>query len=71
MLFRSKQGLIDINPAVGNPVFGGSPSDYGPVVHSRRPWVSEVFYQDAPPILATAGERFFGQIDEEYAKELG
>ena len=67
----NEQGLLDINPAVVNPVFGGSPSDYGPVVHSRRPWVSEVFYQDTPPILATAGERFFGQIDEEYAKELG
>lgn len=67
----AEQGLIDINPSVTNPVFGGMPADYGPVVHSRTPWVDQVFSQDAPNILATAGERFFGEIDDEYRKELG
>lgn len=67
----NEQGLVDIDPFITNPVFGGSPAEYGPVVHGRWPWVDEVFSQDLQPVLATAGERFFGEIDAEYAKELG
>jgi hypothetical protein len=67
----AEQGRVDIDPSVINPVFGGSPADYGPTVHSRNPWVDAVFSQDAPQILSTAGERFFGEIDDEYRKELG
>ena len=67
----NEQGLVDIDPFITNPVFGGLPAEYGPVVHGRRPWVDEVFSQDLQPILATASERFFGEIDAEYAKELG
>lgn len=65
------QAKISIDPSVVNPVFGGRPADYGPAVHSRNPWVDQVFSQDAPQILSAAGERFFGEIDEEYRKELG
>lgn len=67
----NEQGLVDIDPAVVNPVFGGSPVEYGPVVHGRTPWVDQVFSQDAPKILGAAGERFFGEFDDEYRKELG
>lgn len=65
------QGKINIDPTAVNPVFGGRPADYGPVVHSRYPWVDQVVGQDAPRILVQAGEDFFGEIDEEYRKELG
>lgn len=65
------EGKVFIDPTVVNPVFGGRPVDYGPVVHSRNPWVDRVFSQDAPKILSSAGERFFGEIDEEYRRELG
>lgn len=65
------QGKVNIDPTVVNPVFGGRPADYGPVVHSRTPWVDQVFSQDAPRILVQAGSDFFGEIDEEYRKELG
>jgi len=64
-------GKVFIDPVVINPVFGGRPGEYGPAVHRRKPWVGDVFAQDLPPILVQAGERFFGEIDEEYARELG
>jgi hypothetical protein len=67
----NEQGLVDIDPAVVNPVFGGRPEEYMPIVHLRNPWVDAVFSQDLPKVLATAGERFFGEIDDEYRKELG
>lgn len=65
------EGKVNIDPTVVNPVFGGSPAEYGPIVHGRKPWVDQVFSQDAPQILSTAGTRFFGEIDEEFRKELG
>ncbi len=65
------EGKVYIDPSVVNPVFGGLPAEYGPIVHGRTPWVGQVFAQDAPQILSTAGERFFGEIDAEYRKELG
>lgn len=65
------EGKVFIDPGIVNPVFGGRPGEYGPIVHGRKPWVDQVFSNDAPNILATAGERFFGEIDAEYAKELG
>lgn len=65
------EGKVYIDPSIVNPVFGGLPAEYGPIVHGRTPWVGQVFTQDAPQILATAGERFFGEIDEEFRKELG
>ncbi len=67
----NEQGLVDIDPSVVNPVFGGSPYEYMPIVHLRNPWVDAVFTQDVPQILTTAGARFFGEIDEEFRKELG
>lgn len=60
----AEQGLVDIDPTITNPVFGGNPADYGPAVHSRNMWVDRVMTNDAPGILNEAGERFFGEIAE-------
>ena len=57
-------GKVFIDPTVTNPVFGGHPADYMPVVHSRNPWVDRLMVSDAPGILSKAGELFFAEIAE-------
>lgn len=57
-------GKVFIDPTVRNPVFGGHPADYMPVVHSRNPWVGRLMVNDAPGILSKAGELFFTEIAE-------
>ena len=57
-------GKVFIDPTVTNPVFGGSPAEYGPAVHQRDPWVARLMVSDAPGILSKAGELFFAEIAE-------
>lgn len=57
-------GKVFIDPTVRNPVFGGYPVEYMPVVHSRNPWVGRIMVSDAPGILSKAGELFFAEIAE-------
>lgn len=57
-------GKVFIDPSVTNPVFGGNPAEYGPAVHSRKPWVGQIMVSDAPGILSKAGEQFFAEIAE-------
>jgi hypothetical protein len=57
-------GKVFIDPTVTNPVFGGNPVEYGPAVHSRKPWVGRIMVSDAPGILTKAGVEFFAEIAE-------
>ena len=47
-------GRVYIDPAVRNPILGGYPAEYGPIVHNRRPWVNEVFYSETARIVKEA-----------------
>lgn len=62
------KGQVFIDPTVVNPILGGRPAVYGPVVHDRRPWVTQVYTADAPRVLQRAGELFFDEIREIYRK---
>lgn len=54
---------VFIDPSVQNPVLGGYPALYGPIVHDdRRPWFDETIAADAPGILTHAGEMLFGRL---------
>jgi hypothetical protein len=35
------EGVIHLDPSVTNPVLGGKPVEYGPVVHTSQPWLLE------------------------------
>jgi len=61
-------GKVFIDPTVTNPVFGGHPADYMPVVHQRQPWVAALMASDAPGILSKAGELFFAELQEIFAE---
>ena len=61
-------GKVFIDPTIENPILGGYPSIYGPVVHRRKPWVQRVFVNDVPRIVTDASVKFFGEIDREYKR---
>lgn len=60
------QARIFLDPTVVNPVFGGRPEIYGPIVHQRKPWVANLMQRDAPRILAEGGSQLFQELDGVY-----
>lgn len=42
-LDRQGVGMVFIDPVVTNPASGSKPSEYGPIVHRRNPWVARLF----------------------------
>lgn len=60
------EGSIHIDPGVTNPVFGGKPSIYGPIVHNRQPWVSTLVASHSQRIMTNAGRELFARLDEVY-----
>lgn len=59
-------GRIFIDPSVSNPVSGGLPVVYGPVVHQRRPWVDSLVNVTLPGIMFRASEEFLDEFGEIY-----
>lgn len=57
-------GRVFISPTVQNPVFGGYPVEYGPIVHERKPWFDQTIISDGQAILGYAGEMIFGRIGD-------
>jgi hypothetical protein len=64
--FADLVGRVFIDPSAQNPVSGGFPAEYGPVVHGRKPWMAEAVARDAPRILIATGERLFERFDGVY-----
>ncbi len=64
--YRDKEGRVFIDSGVRNPVFGGRPSTYGPIVHKRQPWVSNLVRRHAPGILVTEGKRLIRALERQY-----
>jgi len=60
------EGLVFIDRGVVNPVFGGKPSTYGPIVHRRKPWIANVVRRDAPGILVDESKKFIRKLESEY-----
>lgn len=62
----SGEGQVFINQQRKNPVFGGKPADYGPIVHHRNPWVSQVFMTETPKIIKDSADLIWEAMDEIY-----
>jgi len=60
------EALIYIDPTVENPVFGGYPAIYGPIVHDRRPWVENLINDRLPSILQKGAEQLFEELSWAY-----
>lgn len=60
------EGRVFIDPSIENPVLGGLPSIYGPVVHDRNPWVERVYRSDTPQIMSDMAQEFWGELDKVY-----
>lgn len=65
---RNEEGRVFIDPTIENPILGGLPSIYGPIVHNRNPWVQTIFRDETPRIVSQAANRFFDELDRIYAK---
>lgn len=61
-------GRVFIDPANVNPILGGKPVDYGPKVHQRKPWVSDVFYSETKRIVTKGQNMLFESMDEIFAQ---
>ena len=59
-------GRVFIDPSIENPVFGGRPVIYGPVVHTRKPWVDQVMKNDAPRSISENVASFYAELDQIY-----
>lgn len=44
-------GHVFIDPNTVNPILGGKPSEYGPVVHGREPWIAATATIEGPRII--------------------
>lgn len=60
------EGLVFIDPGVTNPVYGGRPAQYGPLVHERKAWFGDTVAQDAPRILVAAAETLINHLEDIY-----
>lgn len=60
------RGVVYIDPAVVNPVFGGYPSVYGPIVHRRKPWLLSVAVLEGPGVLNDAAQELAQLMGAKY-----
>jgi len=63
--FRNGRGQVFIDQGTTNPVFGGKPAEYGPIVHRRQPWVAQLM-RDARRIVQAEAEVFVESIGDVY-----
>ncbi len=61
-------GRVFIDPAVRNPILGGYPAEYGPKVHTRKPWVEQVFYSETKRIVEGAQDMIWEAMNEVFAQ---
>lgn len=62
-------GRVFIDPATVNPILGGRPSVYGPVVHdTRKPWVEQVFYSETARIVKEGQDMIWEAMDEVFTR---
>jgi hypothetical protein len=61
-------GRVFIDPSTVNPILGGRPSEYGPTVHMRRPWVEQVFYTETQRIVEEGQQLIWEAMDEVFIK---
>lgn len=48
---REGEGRVYLERGLVNPVGGGDPAVYGPLVHQRKPWWEQVIMQSWPGLL--------------------
>lgn len=59
-------GLVFIDQTAVNPIGGGKPSRYGPVVHRRRPWVTRLVRAGVKALVRPEAEAFVDDLEDIY-----